>query len=99
VVTNVQEHHLRAVQLLPNIIRLQRLLLSQFNRSIDHAEAMSMKIGTFIEGIRDGMKQHLVVGLLLVSLYLRRILLYYCIVKALKCFNTVGWAAGRASGL
>ena len=78
-VTNVQEHHLRAVQLLPNIIRLQRLLLSQFNRSIDHAEAMSMKIGTFIEGIRDGMKQHLVVGLLLVSVYLRRILLYYCI--------------------
>jgi len=51
---NVQEHHLRALCLLPSIIRLQRLLLSQYNRSIDHAEAMLMKIGTFIERIRDG---------------------------------------------
>jgi len=50
----VQEQYLRALWLLPNIIRLHRLLLTQFNRSIDHAEAMSMKIGTFIEGIRDG---------------------------------------------
>jgi len=50
----VQEHHLQALRLLPNIIRLQRLLLSQFNRSIDHAEAMSVKIGTYIEGIHDG---------------------------------------------
>jgi len=35
-------------------MRLQRLLLSRLNRSIDHAEAVSEKIGTFIESIRDG---------------------------------------------
>jgi len=28
--------------------------LARFNRSIDHAEAISEKIGTFIDGIDDG---------------------------------------------
>jgi len=50
----VQEHHLRALRLLPSIIRLQRLLLAKFNRSVDHAEAVSVKIRTFIEDINDG---------------------------------------------
>jgi len=50
----MQERHLRALRLLPSIIRLQRLLLSRLNRSIDHAEATSVKIGTYIEGVDDG---------------------------------------------
>ena len=51
---DVQEHHLRALRLLPSIVRLHRLLLSRFNHSIDHAEATSINIGTVIEEINDG---------------------------------------------
>jgi hypothetical protein len=48
-----EEHQLRALRLLPSLLRLHRLLVTRFNRSIDHAEATAMKIRTFIEGIAE----------------------------------------------
>jgi hypothetical protein len=48
-----EEHHLRILRLLPRIIRLHRLLITRFNRSIDHAEATTLKIGKFIEEIAE----------------------------------------------
>jgi len=48
-----EEHYLHVLCLLPSIMTLHRLLVMKYNRSIDHAEATSMTIGTFLEGITE----------------------------------------------
>lgn len=49
-----QEQQLRAIRLLPNILRLHRLLLQRLNRCVDSSEATRMKIREFLDDITDG---------------------------------------------
>ena len=44
-----QEHKLRALRFLPDIVRLQRLLMDQFHRRIDRTEAEKIKIRDFLK--------------------------------------------------
>ncbi|XP_067056125.1 E3 ubiquitin-protein ligase rnf213-alpha-like isoform X2 [Acropora muricata] len=44
-----QEHKLRALYFLPDIVKLQRLLMDQFHRRIDRAEAEKIKIRDFLK--------------------------------------------------
>ncbi|XP_033105079.1 E3 ubiquitin-protein ligase rnf213-alpha-like [Anneissia japonica] len=44
-----KEKHLRVVRHLPDIIRLQRLLINKYNRHIDSAEAINLNISRFLD--------------------------------------------------
>lgn len=46
-----QEHKLRALRFLPDIIKLQRLLVEKFHRRFDREEAQGLKIQDFLEKI------------------------------------------------
>ncbi|XP_027055365.1 E3 ubiquitin-protein ligase RNF213-like isoform X2 [Pocillopora damicornis] len=46
-----QEHKLRALRFLPDIIKLQRLLMDKFHRRIDRTEAERMRIREFLRNI------------------------------------------------
>ncbi|XP_078381354.1 E3 ubiquitin-protein ligase rnf213-alpha-like isoform X3 [Oculina patagonica] len=46
-----QEHKLRALRFLPDIVKLQRLLMDKFHRRIDRAEAERIKIRDFLRKI------------------------------------------------
>ncbi|XP_020616489.1 E3 ubiquitin-protein ligase RNF213-like [Orbicella faveolata] len=46
-----QEHELRALRFLPDIVKLQRLLMDKFHRRIDRAEAEQIKIRDFLRMI------------------------------------------------
>ena len=43
-----QEHKLRALRFLPDIVKLQRFLMDQFHRRIDRTEAEKIKIRDFL---------------------------------------------------
>ena len=50
------EHLLRALRFLPDILRLQRLLVRRFNNSIDSAEANGTSVAKFLQGIENEAK-------------------------------------------
>ena len=52
VYTILQEHHLRALQYLPDIIKLQRLLFEKFHRRLDRNEAEEYTLGEFLKRVR-----------------------------------------------
>ena len=43
-----QEHKLRALRFLPDVVKLQRFLMDQFHRRIDRTEAEKIKIRDFL---------------------------------------------------
>ena len=47
------EHLLRALRFLPDILRLQRLLVRRFNNSIDSAEANSTSLSEFLQQVDE----------------------------------------------
>ncbi|KAJ7339378.1 hypothetical protein OS493_005772 [Desmophyllum pertusum] len=49
-----QEHKLRFVQFLPDIVRLQRLLMDRFHRRIDRTDAEDYKIRKFLQDLPIG---------------------------------------------
>ena len=51
----LQEHMLRAVRFLPDILRLQQLLTRRFNNSIDGAEAVALSAHELLQKLTDGM--------------------------------------------
>ena len=50
-VVYLKEHKLRALRFLPDIIKLQRLLMDKFHRRIDRTEAQRMNIREFLRNI------------------------------------------------
>ena len=49
-----QEHVLRAVSFLPDVLRLQQLLIRRFNNSIDGAEAVTMTARELLNSLAEG---------------------------------------------
>ncbi|XP_074628909.1 E3 ubiquitin-protein ligase rnf213-alpha-like isoform X2 [Acropora palmata] len=49
-----QEHKLRCVQFLPDIVRLQRLLMDRFHRRIDRTDAEQFTIQQFLKSLPRG---------------------------------------------
>ncbi|XP_015765613.1 PREDICTED: E3 ubiquitin-protein ligase RNF213-like [Acropora digitifera] len=49
-----QEHKLRCVQFLPDIVRLQRLLMDRFHRRIDRTDAEKFTIQLFLKSLPRG---------------------------------------------
>ncbi|XP_068759451.1 E3 ubiquitin-protein ligase rnf213-alpha-like isoform X4 [Montipora capricornis] len=49
-----QEHKLRCVQFLPDIVRLQRLLMDRFHRRIDRTDAEKFTIQQFLKSLPRG---------------------------------------------
>ena len=47
------EHLLRALRFLPDILRLQRLLVRRFNNSIDSAEANGTSVSEFLQQVDE----------------------------------------------
>ncbi|XP_056014152.1 E3 ubiquitin-protein ligase rnf213-alpha-like isoform X2 [Ostrea edulis] len=45
-----EEHQLRAIRLVPNILKLQRMLIQRFQRKLDRAEATAVTIEDMIQG-------------------------------------------------
>ncbi len=45
----IQEHQLRALQYLPDIIKLQRLLFEKFHRRLDRNEVEEYTLGIFFK--------------------------------------------------
>ena len=60
----LQEKQLRALRLVPSILKLQRLLIQRFQRKLDRGEAMAMSIDDMI---RDHERGNVLVLLLLLS--------------------------------
>ncbi|XP_033105070.1 E3 ubiquitin-protein ligase RNF213-like [Anneissia japonica] len=52
-----KEKHLRVVRHLPDIIRLQRLLINKYNRHIDSAEAINLNISRFLDQVHASEKE------------------------------------------
>ncbi|XP_062572465.1 E3 ubiquitin-protein ligase rnf213-alpha-like [Saccostrea cucullata] len=44
-----EEHHLRAIRLVPNILKLQRMLIQRYQRKLDRAEATTITIEDMIQ--------------------------------------------------
>ena len=53
------EPHLRAVQYLPDIVKLQRILVDRFSRRIDRGRAQQMSISTFLNQLPDKMERQM----------------------------------------
>lgn len=49
-----QEHKLRSIQFLPDIVRLQRLLMDRFHRRIDRSDAEKFAIREFLKSLPRG---------------------------------------------
>ena len=50
----IQEHKLRFVQFLPEVVRLQRLLMDRFHRRIDRIDAERYTIREFLKDLPKG---------------------------------------------
>ena len=50
----IQEHKLRFVQFLPDVVRLQRLLMDRFHRRIDRVDAEKYTIREFLRDLPKG---------------------------------------------
>ena len=50
----IQEHKLRFVQFLPDVVRLQRLLMDRFHRRIDRVDAEKYTIREFLKDLPKG---------------------------------------------
>ncbi|XP_061169274.1 E3 ubiquitin-protein ligase rnf213-alpha-like [Saccostrea echinata] len=48
-----EEHHLRAIRLVPNILKLQRVLIQRYQRKLDRVEATRMSIEDMIESYEN----------------------------------------------
>ena len=46
---SLQEHELRALRFLPDIVKLQRLLMDKFHRRIDRQEAEQVTVRAFLK--------------------------------------------------
>ena len=52
----MQEHKLRFVQFLPDVVRLQRLLMDRFHRRIDRTDAENYTVREFLKDLPKGTK-------------------------------------------
>ena len=52
---SLQESKLRALQYLPDVVKLQRLLMSKYDRRISLQEARTFRVGQFLSSIQDRM--------------------------------------------
>ena len=50
----IQEHKLRFVQFLPDVVRLQRLLMDRFHRRIDRTDAENYSVRKFLKDLPIG---------------------------------------------
>ena len=50
----IQEHKLRFVQFLPDVVRLQRLLMDRFHRRIDRTNAENYTVREFLRDLPKG---------------------------------------------
>ena len=50
----IQEHKLRFVQFLPDVVRLQRLLMERFHRRIDKKDAENYTVRKFLKDLPIG---------------------------------------------
>ena len=50
----IQEHKLRFVQFLPDVVRLQRLLMDRFHRRIDRTDAENYTVREFLKDLPTG---------------------------------------------
>ncbi|XP_062573630.1 E3 ubiquitin-protein ligase rnf213-alpha-like, partial [Saccostrea cucullata] len=48
-----EEHHLRAIRLVPNILKLQRMLIQRYQRKLDRIEASRISIEDMIESYEN----------------------------------------------
>ncbi|XP_061169263.1 E3 ubiquitin-protein ligase RNF213-like isoform X1 [Saccostrea echinata] len=48
-----EEHHLRAIRLVPNILKLQRMLIQRYQRKLDRAEATTITIEDMIQSYEN----------------------------------------------
>ena len=51
----LQESKLRALQYLPDVVKLQRLLMDKYDRRISLQEARTFRVGRFLNSIQDRM--------------------------------------------
>ena len=47
----IQEHKLRFVQFLPDVVRLQRLLMDRFHRRMDRTDAENYTVREFLKDL------------------------------------------------
>ena len=52
----IQEHKLRFVQFLPDVVRLQRLLMNRFHRRIDRTDAENYTVREFLKEVLNKLK-------------------------------------------
>ena len=50
----IQEHKLRFVQFLPDVVHLQRLLMDRFHRRIDRTDAENYTVREFLRNLPKG---------------------------------------------
>ena len=49
-----QESKLRALQYLPDVIKLQRLLVTKYHRRLSRQEALGMNVESFLSSVHEG---------------------------------------------
>ena len=50
---STQEPKLRALQYLPDIIKLQKMMLDKYDRKMSQHEALTIRVGSFLDSVED----------------------------------------------